>query len=221
MKKSPESYLIQSKIWAAVALAILIVAAIMEMGGLPNSGQQQFEYIYDLQEYTEALAAADPNIRIVLFLDSLFILCYAAAITFAAIGFADRNLPVAWFCGLGIVAIGILDFWENTTMVHSMDMLANGIPITAERMLYQVQVSATKWQASAAVLFAISFLLPDARLVEKVLVWGTRVGLAVAVPLFVINSFDARGLGGLLLLVSMASGFALLTAVTHLNSQKA
>ena len=221
MRTSPEAYLNLTKIWAAVALIILIVAAILEAGGLANAGQQQFETIHNLQDYTEALAAADPNLRTVLFLDSLFILCYVAAISFATIGFSGRNPPVAWFCGLGIIAVGLLDFWENTTMVNSVDLVANGLPITIERMLHQVGVSSAKWHGSAIVLFAISFLLPNTRLVEKLLVWGTRVGLAIAVPLFVLNPFDMRDLGGLMLLVAMTGGLALLMIVAAQNSHKA
>ncbi|MHA1129045.1 MAG: hypothetical protein ACTSRN_08875, partial [Alphaproteobacteria bacterium] len=89
-----------------------------------------------------------------------------------------------------------LDYWENVTMIHSMDLLASGEQVTVERMMLQVQVSTAKWHASATVLFAISFLLPSERLVEKLLVWGTRIGLAIAVPLFITNMFDMRVVGG-------------------------
>jgi len=210
-------YFKQSTVLSVVALLLLVAGAIVGETAFPVTGQEQFEIIYALESYARNLAGAEPAIRVVLLLDSIFILSYIGAISFAIIGFSSRNLPVAWFCGLGILVVMGLDYWENISIMISLDLVKYGEAINVQTMAQQALISSLKWHASATVLFAFSFLLPGKRLAEFLLVWGTRLGLAIAVPLFVINPFDLRAIGGLLILVSMASGFVLLAIVTWQN----
>lgn len=195
------------------ALALLVVAVVAGMASDPPAAQEQFETVSDLARYAALLAATGPGLRAVLFVDTLFLLAYTVAIAFADIAFCDNNRAAAWFAGLGIVAVMLLDAVENATMVQSLDLVETGGTITAERIANQALVSAIKWQAAAATLLAISFVLPNATMIEKLLVWGLRIGLPVAVPLFLTDAFGLRETGGLLLLVSMASGFVLLAIV--------
>jgi len=209
-----QQYLIQSTILSLVALALLIAGGIISNTGNFPAGQEIFETIGAQAAYTSSLTNAAPALRTVLFIDAIFALAYTSAICFAILGFAHRNKPVAWFAGLGIIVVMLLDYLENTIMGQSMDLLEIGSQLSIEHIIFQATVSAIKWQASAATLFAISFLLPNETLVEKLLVWGTRLGLAISVPMFLINPFELRELGVLFIGISMASGFLLLSVVT-------
>ncbi len=213
------AYLERASVLSLVALAVLAVSALSGILASPGTGQEVFEYIYPFEQYVQNLNDAEPALRTVLFFDSIFALVYTAAICFAVIGFRARSLPLAWFCGLGILGVMGLDYWENIIMVHSLDLADLG-EMSPDRMVFLAGVSAVKWHLSAAVLFAISFLLPDRRLSERLLVWGTRLGLMVAVPLFVVNGFGLRQAGMLLILISMAGGFILLSIVARQNSRE-
>ncbi len=218
MQKS--TYLKQSSILAIIAVLALMVSFLNGLLASPPVGQEQFEYIYSLEKYVANLVASEPVLRTVLFFDALFMLSYTAAICFAILGFASRNVPVAWFCGLGILAVMGLDYWENIIMVQSLDLAGIEGGMTLDRVVYLSTVSAVKWHASATVLFAISFLLPSKTLIELLLVWGTRLGMALAVPLFVLNAFDLRELSSWMILGSMGSGFVLLAIVAWQNAKE-
>ncbi len=208
-----------SAILSLAAFVLLMIALFIANTGPNPASQEIFEYISSPASYTTALANAEPNLRIVLFVDAAFALTYTTAICFAAIGFAHRNPAFAWAVGLGIIVVMMLDHIENILMLQSMDIVALNGEITIERILSQVTVSSIKWYSSASVLFAVSFLLPADSLMEKMLVWGTRTGLAIATPLFVTNAFDMREMGGLLILISMAGGFVLLAWITWQRSR--
>lgn len=198
---------------AVLALALLVVAVIMGLSASPPSGQEQFETIRDAAAYAADLAAAGPGPRRILFVDGLFMLAYTVAIGFTVMAFAETNRPAALAGGIGILAVMLLDALENAVMAQSIDIIEAGGALTLERIAFQAAVSGMKWQTSAAALLAVSFVLPQETLVEKALVWGVRLGLPVAVPLFVMDGFGLRETGGALLLLSMLGGFVLLAMV--------
>jgi hypothetical protein len=192
------------------ALALLVAAVILALTANPPAGQEQFEVVGSAGDYAARLAAAGPGLRRVLFIDGLFPIVYTLAIGFTILAFADNCRPAAWVGGIGILAVMLLDGVENAVMVQSLDLIGAGGALTPERIGLQALVSAMKWQISAAALFATGFVLPSDTALEKLLVWGVRLGLPVAVPLFLTNAFGLREVGGLLLLVSMLGGFILL-----------
>lgn len=196
-----------------LALALLVVAATMALTGTPPAGQEQFETVRDAAGYASELAAAGPGLRRILFIDGLFMLAYTVAIGFTVLAFAPNNRPAAWIGGIGIIAVMLLDAFENATMAQSADILAAGGTLTLDRIVFQASVSGMKWQSAAAALLAVSFVLPNETAIEKLLVWGVRLGLPVAVPIFIMGAFDARAPGGLMLLLSMSGGFVLLALV--------
>ncbi len=202
------------------ALGLLIVASAIALSSNPVSGQEQFEVISRPVDYTAQLTLVSEGLRRVLFVDGLFMVAYAVAIGFAVLAFADNNRAAAWLGGLGIVAVMVLDALENATMAQSLDIAAMGIQIPIERIAYQASISAMKWQFAAAALFAVSFVLPYGRPVEKLLVWGIRIGLPIAVPLFLTDAFALRQAGGLLLLLTMCGGFALLAWVVRTQTPR-
>ena len=207
---------LQASFWltlAALALLLLTVAVAM-VSGKP-ARQEDFEFLQNLASYTKHLRDVAAPLRIVLFLDSLFLLCYTGAIGFAVLAFRENNRPVALFAGLALTALMVLDVWENIIMVQSIDLLALVGNIDLDQLLYQASVSSFKWHAAAVTLFAISFVLPDETPVEKLLVWGTRSGLAIGVPLFVFSPFEARTIGVIVIEISMLAGFILLAIITR------
>ncbi|MFZ1775489.1 MAG: hypothetical protein WAT78_16250 [Rhizobiaceae bacterium] len=195
------------------ALALMVIAVITAMSSNPHAGQEQFETIRAASLYSAELAAAGPGLRRILFIDGLFMLAYTVAIGFTVMAFADRNRPAAWFAGIGIVAVLLLDALENATMAQSVDLLDAGGALTLDRIAWQASVSGMKWQSAAAALLAVSFVLPTDSILERILVWGVRLGLPVAVPLFIMGAFGLREIGGQLLLLSMSGGFILLALV--------
>lgn len=214
--------LLQLSFAATVCALLLLVAAVaVASGSSPAATQEQFEVISEPAQYAARMAATAPGLRAVLFIDTLFLLAYTVAIGAAAIAFCANSRPAAWFAGLGIVAVMLLDALENATMVQSLDIVALTGSVGMERIAYQATVSAMKWQAAAAALLAMSFVLPSATPVEKLLVWGVRLGLPVAVPLFVFDAFAMREWGGMLLLASMAAGFVLLAIVVRGHARTA
>lgn len=216
---SHQQNLKQSAILSLVAFILLIATGFAANTGPTNAGQELFEVLIDQAEYSAALELASPALRMVLFIDSIFALAYTSAICCALIGFYRNNPPFAWFATLAIIAVMLLDYWENITMGQSIDIVQSGADISMERILYQASISAIKWHLAAACLFAVSFVLPNTSLLEKLLVWGTRLGLTIAVPLFVLDAFDLRELGALMIGLSMAGGFLLLAVVTWRHSK--
>ena len=214
-----QHYLRQSAILSVIALILLLVVALVSNLGQHLAGQELFETITDPAAYAKSMIDATPALRIVLALDAVFALCYTAAICFAALGFRQNNPPLAWFAALGIICVMALDFWENMVMGHSIDIAALTNQVSLERITLQAGVSAAKWHLSAAVLFALSFLLPGDNFTEKLLIWGTRTGLAIGVPLFVVSPLELREIGVLIIAISMIGGFVLLAIVAWRRSK--
>ena len=197
---------------AALIFFLLVTFIVVSNGGV--GAQEPFEYFQNIKPYTDALKAAGPVLRKVLFLDTMFILCYAGAIGFAVAAFYNRNRPVAWFAGLTLIGLVVLDNWENVILIQSLDLAAQGVGLTTNQILHQVTVSSAKWLSASALLFSISFVLPNSSFVEKLLVWGTRLGMAIGVPLFIYNPLDTRLIGTAIIGLSMSGGFVLLALVT-------
>ena len=206
-------YLQISLVATLAALALMVVVVVMAFSASPPVGQELFETISDPADYAAKMAAGDAVLRRILFVDGLFMLAYTVAVGFALLAFADNNRAAALAGGIGIVAVMLLDAAENAVMAQSLDIVRLTGAITLERIASQASVSAMKWQGAAATLLAVSFVLPSATPIEKLLVWGVRLGLPIAVPLFVMGAFGLRETAGLLLLGAMASGFALLAIV--------
>ena len=205
---------IDTALFAALcSLALIVIMLAVSLAFDPIPSQERFEVYSDPAGYAEALKAMGAGLRAILFIDTLFLLSYTVAIGFVALVFVDNARPAAWVAGIGIILVMALDMFENATMVQSLEIAMLTDAIEPGRIALLTTISAMKWQLAAATLLAMSFVLPRESTVEKLLVWGTRIGLPVAAPLFVYNAFGLREIGGLLLLVTMAGGFALLAVV--------
>lgn len=201
------------------AIALLLVATAISLA--TGAGQEIFETIRNPAAYGSELAAADQGLRAILFIDTLFIPAYVTAIGFAMTAFASSCRPAAWIAGIGILAVALLDVVENTIMVQSLDLALLGILPDEGRITWQAFASALKWQVAALSLFAAGFVLPRDSSLEKLLVWGVRIGLPLSVPLFVMDAFGMREAAPILIGVSMLGGLALLAMVLRGRLSKA
>lgn len=199
------------------AIVLLLAATIVSLTS--GASQEPFENIADPGDYASGLLSAQAGLRTILFIDSLFILTYLTAIGFATAAFASKCRPAAWLGGLSILAVAILDMLENAVMAQSLDIAVLGAAITVERIAWQTSVSAMKWQMAALALFSVSFIMPDESLLERLLVWGLRLGLPLVVPLFVMDAFGLRQAAPVGLGLTMLGGFILLAIIlrTHLR----
>ena len=211
-------YLAASFAGCLAALGLLLAATAVSL--VSGSGQEPFETVSNPVAYADGLTQAEDGLRAILFIDSLFIIAYLTAICFAIATFERKCSPAAWFGGLGMIAVAILDALENATLAQSLDITALGAPLTLQHITWQASVSAMKWQVAALSLFAITFTLPCNTLVERILVWGMRLGLPLAVPLFIMDAFGLREVAPLGLGLAMLGGFALLAVVARSHSAK-
>lgn len=215
----PESALRAASFASAIALLLLVaaVAIASETAGLAS--QERFEYFQDAALYTANLREAAERLRQALFVDNLFILAYIAALSFTALGFSDNNPPAALFAGLGVAVVASLDIWENVVLSGSIDLAANGLSVAADRIGLQAAVSAAKWHAAAISSIALTFVLPQERILEILLVWAARLAIPVATALFVTDAWGLRAAGAQATRGAMLSGFVLLMIVTHRRSR--
>ncbi len=183
--------------------------------------QEAFEIFADPADYNARMSVAGDSLRIILLLDLFFIIGFFTSIGMTALTHSHINRIAAWVSGLGIIVVAGLDLFENTQLFLSIDLLDGGQQISVERILAQAQISAIKWLVSALVLVVFSFTLPSETVLERFLIWSTRILMPLGTGLFVTGAFDARLLGGMIILAAMSGGLTLLALTTWLRSQRA
>ncbi len=203
-----------------VSLALLLMAVVLTLISGGAATQEQFEIFADPAKYTAALREAGQSLRLLLAVDDLFIVAYAGALGFAALGLSSGRRAAGWTAGLGAFLLGAFDFWENLTMSTSLDMAMNGLAIDAGRIASQVAISTAKWNAAAVALVALTFAFPKERFCETLLAWATRLIFPAATALFVTGALDIRGLSRFAIYAGMISGFVLISIVTYGRSRE-
>ncbi|MCP5038863.1 MAG: hypothetical protein GY945_14825 [Rhodobacteraceae bacterium] len=212
-----EKLALQLFLYTLLVFAAMQVAAIITGG---SGSQEVFEVFADPSSYSENLAQADGPLRLILLLDVFFMIGYGGALTMTAYANAPRNRVMAWVAGLGVAALVALDIGENLTMVISLDMLAAELELSPARIGWQVGISGAKWLVAALSVVALTFTLPQDTSVERLLVWAARILLPLGAGLFVTGAFEARMLGGMLILAGMAGGFFLLALTIWLRQRQ-
>lgn len=195
-------------------LAVFALLQVVSISAGGHAAQEGFEIFADPADYTARLLAGGDTLRIILLGDMFFMIGYGGAIGLTAYAYRARKLPAAWVAGLGILLVVGLDLIENVTMSLSIDMVRAGLEIPVERILAQANISAVKWLTSGMVLVVFTFTLPDETLLERLLIWSTRIFLPLGTGLFIIGAFDARLLGGTIILLAMTGGLAMLAITT-------
>lgn len=203
----------------AFTLAVFALMQIISISSGGHGAQEGFEIFSDSGDYSARMASNGPTLRIILLGDLFFMIGYGSAIGMTAYAHAKINPAAAWVAGLGILLVVGLDLLENTTMVLSVDLVDGGAQVTAERILAQAHISAVKWLTSAMVLVVFTFTLPSNTPLERLLIWSTRVLLPIGTGLFITGAFDARLLGGSIILLAMAGGLAMLAITTGLAAK--
>ncbi len=205
-------------IYAVTVFAIMLVLTIASGG---QAGQEGFELFAEPGEYSDRMRDAGPMLRLVLLGDLFFIIGFGSAIGMTAWAYCDINRAAAWVAGLGILLVMGFDLVEDITLILSIDMVETGADLPAERILAQAQISAAKWLLSAVVVVTLTFVLPQQTLLERLLVWATRVLMPLGTGLFVTGAFDIRPLGALIILSAMFSGLVLLALTVGLRARAA
>ncbi len=203
-------------------LVTLVIFGAQQVASFLSGGvsQEVFELFADPADYSTRMSLAGDSLRVILMLDLFFIIGFSTSIGMTALTHADINRAAAWIAGLGIILVAGLDLLENIHLFLSIDMVDGGQQIPAERILAQAQISAMKWMVAAFVLVVFSFTLPSETALEQFLIWSTRILMPLGTGLFVTGAFDARLLGGMIILAAMSGGLALLALTTWLRLQR-
>lgn len=201
-----------------LAVFAAMMALALATGGA--GAQEPHEVFAAPAAYTQALLDCANNLRIVLFLDVLFMIGYGGALAMTARAFAANNPVMAWVAGLGAAGLIALDIREDVFMVISLDMAEAGVALEPARIAAQAGISGVKWLIAALSVVALSFVLPQETGLERVLVWSARLALPVGAGLFVTGAFDARVVGGVLILTGMGGGFTLLAVTAWLRQRR-
>lgn len=207
MTKAPS--LRTAGVFSVLALTLMLLGSSVIIASSGAAAQDPLETFSEPTIFTAFLKAADPALRIALFLDGLFALSYAGAVGFAVIGFRGRCPPAAWASGLGILVTMVLDVSENLLMMGSLGLAGVGQEITGERITLHVFVSGMKLHFAAFSLVAFTFILPERGLVTWLMRWGGRTIMPIAAILFVTDAFGMSANASLGVFVAMTGGFAL------------
>lgn len=194
----------------ALAVFALMQTLVFVTGGAAS--QEAFEIFAAPEIYTKNLAISESSLRIMLFLDVFFMIGYGGGLSLTAYANAPRNPVLGWAAGIGVAGLLIFDLFENLIMLHALDLVQVGGALDAAKIGWQVGISGMKWLIAAFTVVALTFVLPQNTLFERLLVWSARIALPVGTGLFVTGAFDARLLGGVFILAGMGGGFGLLCA---------
>jgi hypothetical protein len=161
------------------------------------ASQELFEIWREVTDYRVRLKEAGDGLRIMLFLDLLFLIGYGGAIGLSAAAHAGRNPVMAWVAGLGIALVVWLDIAENLVMLLSLELAEAGEALAPGRIAWQVGLSGAKWFSAAIAVVALTLLLPRDTGLERLLVWSARVLMPLGAGLFVTDAFGLREIGNL------------------------
>jgi hypothetical protein len=173
---------------AAIALsvvAMVLLAAMVAITAVTGVSQEEFEVLRP--DYAAAIGAAAPTLRVVVALDTLFLLCYAPqfALLVQALGVAAA--PMARLGVRLMLAVAVLDMIEDqhllamaraaeAALAHG-GALGAGLDETTLRL--QQVLSQTKFLVSYLALGAIALGLPRTTARERRLAWLIGVPLAL------------------------------------------
>lgn len=179
---------------AAVAGALALVLLILALAGLGS--HQVFQINRPAADYARLLVQRSAALRAELGVDFIFLCVYGA--TFVALaatlcdwarGEDDRKFSMvfAWGAAAGLVLTALLDAIENAHLLSMLAMAEQGQPLAQSSIAAQMAASQVKFVSSYFGLLLLSFALPAASRVEKLLVFTLRwVQLPLGVSIFVV-----------------------------------
>ncbi|MEA3336610.1 MAG: hypothetical protein U9R25_11915 [Chloroflexota bacterium] len=164
----------------AFAAALMLVG--MLLVSLFNNGvtAQDFELVNDVDIYARGIVAAELPLRLILTLDNLFIMFYAAAFIFLAMAVRDESNSLLVTIALGAVLItAYLDLLENHDILTQLTTALHGLPIALADLQERMVWSQLKFHSSYLGFFLFAFVLPGDTFLEKLL----KISLWVGYPL--------------------------------------
>ena len=143
---------------------------------------QAFEMVDEPTSYAERLVAATDMLRLVLTLDSFFIILYSAAfVLLAGIVRKRGNALIVYVALAALLLTAFLDFAENFSLFSMLAAAQAGTGPGAEEIQSRMIWSALKFHSSYLGLFLLAFALPRSTLLEKLLRLSLWLVLTVAI----------------------------------------
>lgn len=217
---------------AAIALsvaAMVLLAAMVAITAATGVSQEMFEVIRP--DYAAAIGEAAPALRVVVALDTLFLLCYAPQFALLVQAFGVASVPLARLGVRLMLAVAVLDMIEDqhllvmaraasAALARGEVLGAFGAGIDEATVRMQQVLSQTKFLVSYLALGAIALGLPRRAASERRLAWliGVPLPLMGALGWAVPELEDALNVGRWL---GFFGGFAAAIATLRARSRRA
>ena len=177
-----DQHVVLTRLWAGIAALLLI--GMMGVSIATGVAQEPFEIVRDPALYRSDLLASSPWLKVILAMDSLFIIAYA--LFFLCFARVARQYGDAEMLRLGVMAIlatAILDVIEDQHLFALTDSLRLGEDVSLEMLRMQHVLSQTKFHLSYMATVFVAMGLPRRTPVEL------AFALAVGVPLPLLGIF--------------------------------
>lgn len=177
-----DQYVALTRLWAGIA-AILLVA-MMGVSLATGVAQEPFELVNDPAAYRSDLIAASSWLKVILAMDSLFIIAYASFfLCFARVAGQHGDAGMLRLGVVAILATAILDIIEDQHLFALADSLRLGEDASLGMLRMQHVLSQTKFHLSYMATVFVAMGLPRRTPVEL------AFALAVGIPLPIIGIF--------------------------------
>jgi hypothetical protein len=198
-----------SALAAATAIVFFLLLAVVHLQGI---SQQYFELVHHPAQYTEQIIEHSKALNIIFVLDNIFIILYTSMALFTVKTFSG-NAPsfVAYLTGGLLIAVALLDFWENFHIYSLMQQAIGDIAVEAASITWQSTESMMKWHLAYFAFFMLGFLVPARTSLEKMLkysLWFLFLPTGVLVYATVGSSFET--LFQWIRFINLLSGFVLI-----------
>lgn len=177
-----DQHVVLTRLWAGIAALLLI--GMMGVSLATGVAQEPFELVRDPAAYRSDLLASSSWLKVILAMDSLFIIAYASF--FLCFARVARQYGDAEMLRLGVMAIlatAILDVIEDQHLFALTDSLRLGEGVSLGVLRMQHVLSQTKFHLSYMATVFVAMGLPRRTPVEL------AFALAVGVPLPLIGIF--------------------------------
>jgi len=170
-----------TRLWAGIA-AILLVA-MMGVSLVTGVAQEPFEIVRSPAAYRSDLMAASSWLKVILAIDSLFIIAYAAFfVCFARVAGKHGDAGMLRLGVVAILATAILDIIEDQHLFALADSLPLGEEMSLGTLRMQHVLSQAKFHLSYMATVFVAMGVPCRTPVER------AFALAVGVPLPIIGA---------------------------------
>ena len=203
----------------AIAFVALVVVTIW--ASITGGKQEPFEHMFD--GYSAQMLAVAEALRVTLFMDFIFILCFGIGFQLALLVWRE-NAPSLYLLGaVSFALVAGLDIIEDLWLLGSISTVQLGGDVWSADLRMQQFISGLKWMMAAVALVLFSFFLPRDGWRAQLTVWGTRLGLAVGCAGFVAAPAGMLLISNIALYAGMLIGFVMVIwmLVRERNSENA